>query len=235
MHKRELIIPTNVALIPDGNRRWAKKNRINLLNGYGLGIKKFIEFSVWLKDFGSKSLTVWALSTENIQKRTPSELFILYKLYSKAARDKKIIKMIDDNKAKIKIIGNRKLLPKLLDNSLRALEKHTERYNKFQINILLAYGGHDDLVYATKKLVNSGVQPKYITEEKIKESLRSSPIENADLIIRTSGEKRLSGLLPWQSSYSELYFSKKYWPEFDRKDLNNAIHEFSRRKRRYGK
>ncbi|MCL5680330.1 MAG: polyprenyl diphosphate synthase [Candidatus Marsarchaeota archaeon] len=235
MSNRELIVPANVALIPDGNRRWAKNNRINLFNGYNYGIKKFIEFSIWLKSMGSKSLTVWALSTENINKRTPSELGILYKLYTHAARDKKIIKMLDDTQARVRIIGNRELIPKTVDKALRYVEKHTEKYNKFYINILLAYGGHEDIVYAAKRLLASGVSPKEISEDKLKGSLRTALVNDPDLIIRTSGEERLSGLLPWQSSYSELYFSKKYWPDFSKSDLNAAIREFSRRKRRYGK
>ncbi|MCL5102460.1 MAG: polyprenyl diphosphate synthase [Candidatus Marsarchaeota archaeon] len=235
MRRRELIIPANVALIPDGNRRWAKQNRVRLLNGYGLGIKKLIKFAIWLKGFGAKSLTVWALSTENIQKRTSTELSILYKLYLRAATDKSIIRTLDENQAKVNIIGNRKLLPKALDNALKGIEKHTSKYNRFQINILLAYGGHDDLVYAVKKITRSKISPNNITEALLNKSLRSSSIVNPDLIIRTSGEERLSGLLPWQSAYSELYFSRKYWPEFEKKDLNNAINEFSRRKRRYGK
>jgi len=235
MSKRELIIPASVALIPDGNRRWARNKKINLFHGYNYGIKKFIEFSIWLKGIGSKSLTVWALSTENIEKRTPEELSILYKLYTRAAIDKNIIKMLDDTQARVRIIGNRKLIPATVDKALSYIEKHTAKYNKFYINILLAYGGHEDILYATKRLIASGIPPKSIDEAKIKESLRTAEVSNPDLIIRTSGEERLSGLLPWQSSYSELYFSKKYWPDFSKADLNAAIREFSRRKRRYGK
>ena len=96
MSNRELIIPANVALIPDGNRRWAKANKMNLFNGYNYGIKKFVKFSLWLKGFGSKSLTIWALSTENIHSRTSRELNILYKLYVRAAYDKEILKMLDE-------------------------------------------------------------------------------------------------------------------------------------------
>ena len=235
MSNRELIIPTNVALIPDGNRRWAKTNKMNLFNGYNYGIKKFVKFSLWLKSFGSKSLTVWALSTENIQKRTSQELSILYKLYVRAAYDKEILKMLDDTQAHLKIIGNRKLIPKAVNKALSSVEKRTAKYDKFYINVLLAYGGHDDILYAAKKLLASGAAPRSISEDSLKKNLRTAKISDPDLIIRTSGEERLSGLLPWQSSYSELYFSNKYWPDFGKADLSAAISEFSRRKRRYGK
>jgi undecaprenyl diphosphate synthase len=235
MSNRELIIPANVALIPDGNRRWAKSNKMNLFNGYNYGIKKFVKFSLWLKGFGSKSLTVWALSTENIQKRTSQELGILYKLYVRAAYDKEILKMLDDTQARVKIIGNRKLIPKAVNKALSYVERYTAKYDKFYINVLLAYGGHDDILYAAKKLLSEGVNPRSISEDALKRNLRTAKVSDPDLIIRTSGEERLSGLLPWQSSYSELYFSKKYWPDFGKADLSDAISEFSRRKRRYGK
>ncbi len=235
MTNDKLIIPKHLALIPDGNRRWAKQNRMNLLRGYSFGIKKFVEFSVWLKSIGASSLTVWALSTDNIQKRSAVELNVLYKLYIKAATDKKIIKTLNENKARITIIGNRSLLPKKVDQALRSIEEKTKMYNDFYINILVAYGGREDILYAVKRLLSDRVSPSALTYSEVKSSLRTAQIEDPDLIIRTSGEKRLSGLLPWQSSYSELYFSKKYWPDFTKNDLENAVKEFSRRKRRYGK
>ncbi|MCL4372070.1 polyprenyl diphosphate synthase [Candidatus Marsarchaeota archaeon] len=208
---------------------------MNLFRGYSYGISKFVDFSCWLSKIGVKSLTVWALSTENIQKRSQNELKVLYQLYIRASKDKRMLKMLADNKAHVKFIGDRKLLPAKVNQAFKSIEERTKKYNDFYINILVAYGGREDILHAVRRLVAKGVSPANMNYDEIKQNLRTSALEDPDLIIRTSGEKRLSGLLPWQSSYSELYFSKKYWPDFTKKDLQKAISEYSRRKRRYGK
>ncbi len=230
-------IPENVALIPDGNRRWAKSHRLSLLTGYSLGITKAIDFGIWLKDIGTKTLTIWALSTENVKNRSAMELEVLYKLYIRTAHDRKILDLLERNHTRIKIIGNMRLLPQNVQRALKLLERKTRRYKDFSINLLVAYGGRDDILHAARKAAYDAVRRKgaQITEELLEKELLTAAIPNPDLIIRTSGEQRLSGFLPWQSSYSELYFTRKYWEDFSRRDLNRAVSEFSRRKRRYGK
>ncbi|MGI0100933.1 MAG: polyprenyl diphosphate synthase [Candidatus Micrarchaeaceae archaeon] len=226
-----------MALIPDGNRRWSSSHRLKIFNGYQQGIKKFIDFTIWAKNFGVKTVTVWALSTENIKNRSKQEINVLYKLYINAAKDPKIFNILRENRARVKIIGNLNLLPKNVSGALMSLERRTKAYTDFTINLLVGYGGKDDMLYAFKRMYNYALQGKHksINESTINESMRTASIPDVDFIIRTSGEMRLSGFLPWQSDYSELYFAKKYWPDFEKQDLERALKVFSERQRRFGK
>ncbi len=230
--KETEIVPQHLALIPDGNRRWAKKNSLNLFMGYKKGIQKFLEFGDWSKDAGVKMLTVWALSTENLTNRSSHELNVLFHLYAKAARDKAFLERLDDTKTRIKFIGDMSALPAKLRRALKEVEAHTKNYKNFTINMLINYGGREDILHAVRKLASKG---KRINDELVAKCLRTAGLPDVDLVVRTSGEMRLSGLLPWQAAYSELYFAEKYWPEFEKKDFDKAISSFSRRQRRYGK
>ncbi len=227
--------PAHVAIIPDGNRRWVRKHGLSLMTGYDTGIKKFIEVAMWAKEMGVKTISIWGLSTENVKNRSSAEINTLFKLYMKAATDPKILKQLDDNRARVRVIGDMAPLPKKLKKELKALEARTRAYKDFSINILVGYGGRDDILYAAKKLLSSHKRRIKLTYETLRENLRTATLPDVDLLIRTSGEMRLSGFLPWQGSYSELYFSKKYWPGFGKEDLKRAIASFSDRERRYGK
>lgn len=227
------VVPSHVALIPDGNRRWSKANRMRINDAYSLGINKLYDFSYWLKCFGVKTLTVWGLSLENMAKRHQSELNILYKLYIKMATDPKIIKELEDNRTNVKMIGRLDLLPKNVRDALYGLERRTKDYKEFTINMLIAYSGRYDILSAMNAMKAEG--RTNMTEESIKRHLLTSSVPDADMIIRTSGENRLSGFIPWQASYSELYFSRKYWPDFSKRDLRRALVAFSSRQRRFGK
>jgi undecaprenyl diphosphate synthase len=220
-------VPSHIALIPDGNRRWSGSNKLSLMSGYKNGIAKFISFSVWAKALGVKTLTVWGLSTENISNRSRIELGILYSLYRKAAYDPKVLALLVKNHARIRFIGNLKLIPAATRKALLQLEAKTRAYRELTINVLIGYGGRDDLVYA----VNRGAS----SESAFSKKIRTASIPDVDLIIRTSGEHRLSGFLPWQTDYSEIYFSRKFWPDFQRRDLKRAIESYTVRERRFGK
>lgn len=226
-------VPGHVALIPDGNRRWSNAHKFAIFEGYDKGVKKFIEFSLWAKSFGVKTLTVWALSTENIMSRSSFELNTLYKLYVQAATDPEILDDLKRNNARIRVVGNMRLIPERVRRALMSLENKTKMYKDFTINLMIGYGGRDDVLHAIRSL--SGTGSGRITEDKVGGHIRSSGVPSVDLLIRTSGEQRLSGFLPWQTSYSELYFAKKYWPDFKKSDLKKALVEFSERQRRYGK
>jgi undecaprenyl diphosphate synthase len=235
--KKMLRAPSHIALIPDGNRRWAKIHKLHILNGYSVGIRRFIEFSKWSKEFGVKTLTVWALSTENLKNRSDLELKVLFNLYVKAATDKNVLKDLRANKARLKVIGDVDSLPEKLRNALRNIERQTRTYKDLTINLLVNYGGKEDLVYSVQQMSKEirGNKRAKIDERFVREHLRSAALPDVDLIVRTSGEMRTSGLLPWQGSYSELYFSKKYWPDFGKEDFRKAIQNFSDRQRRFGK
>ncbi|MEM3227806.1 MAG: polyprenyl diphosphate synthase [Candidatus Micrarchaeaceae archaeon] len=227
-----------MALIPDGNRRWAEKHGINLQQAYDLGIKKFVDFGEWLIKMGVKTLTAWALSTENVANRDKKELNILYNLYIKAVNDPKIIEKLKRNRIHVNIIGNLSVLPKRVRIELHKLETITSTYRDNTINLLVAYGGREDIEHAIEKIAaerRGRSKHMRISEDEVKRSLLTAAVPDVDMVIRTSGEKRLSGLLPWQCSYSELYFAKKYWPEFNRRDLKRAVDSFSKRNRRFGR
>ncbi len=230
-------VPNHLALIPDGNRRWSNSHRFSVLKGYQMGFDKFINFGIWAKDFGVNTLTVWALSTENVKNRGKSEVSIIYGLLVHWAHDPKLLAKLKDNGARIKIMGNLSLLPKNVKSALLSLQRETNAYRDFTINVLVGYGGKDDLMYAFKSLYNDALHGKTerITPDLITQRMRTASIPEVDYIIRTSGEERLSGFLPWQSDYSELYFAKKYWPDFEKKDLEKALKVFSERQRRFGR
>jgi len=228
-------VPSHLALIPDGNRRWSSSHKLQIFNGYQKGIKKFIDFSIWAKGFGVKTLTVWALSTENIKNRSKTEIEVLYRLYVNAANDPEIFKTLKSNNARIKVIGNLQMLPKRVKTALQSLERKTSSFKDFTINLLIGYGGRDDMTHAFKKIYNYALTGRPLTESVITQNMRTASLPDVDFIIRTSGEMRLSGFLPWQSDYSELYFAEKYWPDFGKKDLEEALEVFSQRRRRFGK
>lgn len=220
-------VPKHIAVIPDGNRRWSRSHRLSLMSGYQIAFDKVTSFSFWAKSMGANTLTIWGLSTENIRSRSKAELRILYTLYRKFGTDPKILKFLTDNNASIRFIGNLRLVPAETRKALLSLQAKTRAYKELTINMLVGYGGRDDIMYAASRGATS--------EEAFSRKIRTSSIPEVDLVIRTSGEQRLSGFLPWQTDYSELYFCKKLWPDFSRRDLKRAIDSYGARERRFGK
>ncbi len=227
--------PRSLALIPDGNRRWAKRHTLNFFNGYSKGVEKFIDFAEWCKDYGIGNITVWAFSTENFS-RPNTEMKTLFGIYKRVAGDRRIIDRLHENRTRFNIIGNRALLPRDLATALHRVETETGAYKERVINMLIAYGGKDDILHATKLLVKQAVKSRLrnVSDTLFRTYLFSSQVPDIDLIIRTSGEERLSGFMPWQSTYSELYFTKKLWPDFTKRDLERALVEYANRQRRFG-
>ncbi|MDE1823519.1 MAG: di-trans,poly-cis-decaprenylcistransferase [Candidatus Micrarchaeota archaeon] len=227
-------LPETIALIPDGNRRWAHQHKMSVFNGYELGVGKFIDFSRWCMDYGINNVSVWALSPENL-KRNRNEVRALFTIYKKVANDRKMLDMIHDNRARVNIIGKSSLLPKDLYKALHQLELETAHYRGRTMNLLIGYGGREDIFHAARNFANDVKKGFGATVERFKSELLSSAVPDLDLIIRTSGERRLSGFMPWQSYYSELYFSNKLWPDFTKRDLNLALLEYGKRERRFGR
>ncbi|MDE1874419.1 MAG: di-trans,poly-cis-decaprenylcistransferase [Candidatus Micrarchaeota archaeon] len=227
--------PTALALIPDGNRRWAKSQGLRFFNGYKMGVEKFIDFADWCRDYGVNNITVWAFSTENFV-RPSSEREALFGIYKKVAADREILDRLHENKTRFNVVGDIAMLPKDLAKALKKVEVETGAYKDRVINMLIAYGGKDDILHAAQMLVKDAVSNgiRNVNETLFRSYMISRSIPDIDLVIRTSGEERLSGFMPWQSGYSELYFSKKLWPDFTRKDLELALIEYNRRQRRFG-
>ncbi|MGC8675941.1 MAG: polyprenyl diphosphate synthase [Candidatus Micrarchaeia archaeon] len=228
-------IPYVIGLIPDGNRRWARKHKLGFAQAYSLGVQKFIDFAEWCKSYGVKNIVVWAFSTENF-KRTLMERQTLFSLYQQVFSDRNTVNRLHKNRTRLELIGNIEHLPKTLQNTMKQVEEETRHYKDRVINLLIAYGGRDDILHAAKAMAAKyGADARRINQNALRQFLLSSKVPDIDLVIRTSGEERLSGFMPWQVAYSELYFSSKLWPDFTKQDLSNAIAEYARRQRRFGK
>ena len=233
-------IPNHVALILDGNRRWAKRHLSMPKEGHWKGADAVENLLDWCEEFDIKIITLYVLSVENLD-RNDEELDYLYELIrlrlEKLYNDPRIHK----NQMRVKGIGRIELLPDSIKEVLQRLDDATKDYNNHFLNIALAYGGQYELVDAVKKIgekIKKGsLDVNEISKKEIESNLYTShlPQSSPDMILRTSGEKRLSGFLIWQSAYSELVFMDIFWPEFRKIDLMRAIRTFQERKRRLGK
>ena len=223
-------VPNHIGIIPEGNRRWAKKRGLVGVQGH----KKAGEFDSLISLFeearrlGVKYVSFWGFSTDN-WKRGREEIDNLFEIFLKGI--KRFGEYAEENKVRFRHFGRKDRFPKKVVDALNKLEEDTKKYSEYNIQLCLDYGGRDEIVRAVNKAVDSGEK---VDEESFKEYLDSVGVPDPDLIIRTSGEKRISGFMPFQAVYSELYFVKKHFPSFKPKDVREAIMEFSRRKRRFG-
>ncbi len=224
-------IPDHVAIIPDGNRRWAKEKKKITYEGHKKGFERLIKITRKARELGIKVFTVWAFSTEN-WKRSTEEISYLMKLYE-IMLDKYLTEALRD-KIRIVHLGRKDRINKNLKNKIVNIEEKTKNFDKYYLCIALDYGGHDEIIRGINKIRRS---QSVISEFDFNEYLdtKDLPFPNPDLIIRTGGEQRLSGFLLWQSQYSELVFEKKYLPDYSDEDFENTIKEFSVRQRRFGK
>ena len=232
--------PEHIAIILDGNRRWAQNHSMNTNEGHYFGADKTETVLRWCLNLGVKTITFYAFSTENFN-RSPEEVKEIMGLF-----EEKLHKILEDDdirkhKVRVKAIGRLNLLPDNLQELVEKVEEATKDYNDHFLNIAMAYGGRAEIVDAAKEIaqhiVEGSLSPNEINEEVFEKYLYTSylPNQDPDLIIRTSGEERLSGFLLYQSAYSELCFLDVYWPEFRLIDLLRAIRMYQRRKRRFGK
>ncbi len=233
-------MPGHIAIILDGNRRWASERLVASWVGHQEGAERVNQLLDWCLDLGVRCVTLYSFSMENF-KRVPLEVEEILQIIEKKLQEILTDKRIHENKVKVKVIGRIKLLPKSLQELIRKAEDATKKYDKQFLTVALAYGGRAEIVDAAKKIAEK-VKRGQLSLEKIDEDtfekfLYTSHIPNPDpdLIIRTSGEERLSGFLLWQSAYSELCFLDAYWPDFRRIDLLRAVRTYQQRKRRFGK
>lgn len=233
-------LPEHVAIILDGNRRWAKYHFLANKGAHAIGADKAEQLLTWIYDLRIKITTLYVLSIENLE-RDKKELDDIFELLGLKLEKLYNDSRIHERQMKIKAIGNIDALPKSIKEILFKLEKETNHYDLTFLNIAIAYGGQQELVEAIRKIAydveKKELQISDINEQSIDSYLYTShlPQPEPDLILRTSGEKRLSGFLLWQSAYSELVFMDVFWPEFRKIDLMRAIRTFQRRRRRYGK
>lgn len=244
----KLNIPNHIAIIPDGNRRWAKEHKLPPFEGHRRGfeaVKKLLHYS---RKLGVHTMTFWGFSTENWN-RSSEEVSYLMKIFEDYISDN----IRDAHKYGVRIyhLGRKDRVPESLRKKLEQAEEETKSYTNHDLNICIDYGGQNEIIRVAQKacedVLRGVVKPedlaaeigKYNTNCPIYQinkyfDTKDQPFPYPDLIIRTSGERRLSGFLPWQSAYSELYFAQVHMPDFDEKELMKAIEDFNKRDRRFG-
>jgi len=231
-------VPRHVAIIMDGNRRFARKAGLEQGQGHAQGAKKLEEVLGWCRELGIKHVTVYAFSTENFD-RSDEEVEGLMKMFEEKFRRVASDPRVHEHRIRVRVMGDLSKLPPSLVEAIRQAEEATEGYDGYSLNLALAYGGRAELVAAMRRIcerVERGeLRPGDVDERVVGEHLYTAGLPDPDLIIRTSGEERLSGFLLWQSAYSELYFCEAYWPEFRRVDFLRAIRTYQSRERRFGR
>ena len=233
--EENLNLPTHIAIIMDGNRRWARNNNLDAKLGHKKGAETLENIVKYCNKIGIKYLTVYAFSTEN-WKRSKEEVGALMLLLQKYLDD--FAKRADVDNIKINIIGDKENLPDGLAKGMDKVTERTKNNTGLRFNIAFNYGGRDEIVKAVKNIAlnvkENNINIDDISEELISNNLYTKNIPDPDLMIRTSGELRTSNFLPWQLVYSEFYFTDKLWPDFTSKDLDIAIEEFNNRNRKFG-
>ena len=227
-------LPEHIAIIMDGNRRWAKKNNLTTPQGHKEGAENLKRISKFANKLGIKYLTVYAFSTEN-WKRSKEEVGAIMKLLNFYILD--FFKSYDEN-IKVNVIGRMSDIPDDLRKEIKSVEEKTKDNTGLVLNIAFNYGGRDEIVSAVKNIARDVVEGKIkleeITEDTVSNNLYTANQPDPDLLIRTSGEERISNFLPWQISYSEFVFTDKYWPEYSNTDLLESIQIYQKRTRRFG-
>ena len=231
-------IPEHIGIIMDGNRRFAQEMNMNPLEGHRLGKNKLEEVLEWCRELGIKIVTVYAFSTENFR-RSQEEVNTLMNMFVESLKNAANDERTHKYKMRIRVIGQTNLLPEKVREAIRYAEEKTKKYDKFLLNVAIAYGGREEIVNAIRKIateVKEGkLDVKNIDENIIRKYLYTGELPDPDLIFRTSGEERISNFLLWQSAYSELYFADVYWPTLRKIDFLRAIRAYQLRQRRFGR
>ncbi len=228
-------IPRHIAIILDGNGRWTKRRGLPRTAGHAVGAETFRKIATYCKDIGVEYLTVYAFSTEN-WKRPEGEVKTIMRLLNKYLQE--AIDTMERDKIRMKIFGDLNALTEEQRELVRKTDEISQRYEGFQANICLNYGGRDEIVHAARRYaadLAAGKVEGELTEEQFGGYLYSAGIPDPDLLIRPGGEQRISNFLLWQCAYAEFYFTDVLWPDFSPQELDKAIAEFQRRDRRYGK
>jgi tritrans,polycis-undecaprenyl-diphosphate synthase [geranylgeranyl-diphosphate specific] len=231
-------VPRHVAIVMDGNRRAARAAGEDPTTGHMWGRKKLEQVLDWCRELGIKVLTVYAFSTENFQ-RTPEEVETLMTLFEENFRAIVTDERVKKHGVRVRAIGHLELLPEHVREAIREAEEATKGNDRYMLNLAVAYGGREEIVNAVRELAekvkNGEMDSAGITHETVSKHLYTNGLPDPDLILRTSGEERISNFLLWQMAYSELYFADVYWPELRKKDFLRAIESYQKRNRRMGK
>ncbi|MEM0128768.1 MAG: polyprenyl diphosphate synthase [Thermoplasmata archaeon] len=231
-------VPRHLAIIMDGNRRFASAHDLLIPEGHDRGKQKLEDLLDWCLEIRIRCLTVYGLSTENLD-RDPAEVAALMDLFERAFREAAVDERVHRHRIRVRAIGRLELLPERVRAAIGEAEAATRGYEDYVFNIAIAYGGRDEIVRAIRALaaeVQAGrLQPEQIDGAAVAAHLYTSGLPDPDLILRTSGEERVSNFLLWQSAYSELYFSDVLWPGLTRLEFLRAIRAYQMRRRRFGR
>ncbi|MDD4901073.1 MAG: polyprenyl diphosphate synthase [Patescibacteria group bacterium] len=225
-------IPVHIGIIMDGNRRWAKERNLPAFEGHAKGYEKMRSAPAWFFSRGVGVVSFYAFSTENWN-RQQAEVNYLMKLLEQAV-ETNLREQAQKEGFKVLISGRLEELPGDLPAKCLAVAAETKANKNGVVNLCLNYGGRAEITDAVRKMIKNKVEPEQVHEGMIKKYLYNGDLSDPDIIIRTSGEQRLSGFLTWQSVYSELFFLKKYWPDFEETDVEAVLREYAERQRRYG-
>lgn len=228
------VLPRHIAIILDGNGRWARRRGLPRTAGHAAGSENFRKIATYCKNIGVEYLTVYAFSTEN-WKRPEDEVKTIMRLLRRYLNE--AINTMERDKIRMKIFGDLAGLPQELQELVKKTDEISRRYEGFQANICLNYGGRDEIVHAARRYAEdyaAGKTQGELSEEQFGDYLYSAGIPDPDLLIRPGGEQRISNFLLWQCAYAEFYFSDVLWPDFGTEELDKAIEAFRKRDRRYG-
>ncbi len=223
-------LPEHIAIIMDGNGRWAKKRKLPRSAGHAAGSKKFKEIARYCNKIGIKYLTVYAFSTEN-WRRPKEEVDAIMNLFRDYLKDSANFK---SENIMLKFIGDRNGMPGDINELMNQAEFDSKDATGLKVYMAINYGGRDEIVHAVRDIVREGIEPDKITEQTVSDRIYTKDYPDPELIIRPSGEYRLSNFLIWQSAYSEFWFSNVLWPDFTPADLERAIDDYNNRNRRFG-
>ncbi len=224
-------IPTHVAMIMDGNGRWAKSRGLPRMAGHRAGTENLRRVITATVEFGIKYLTIYAFSTENWSRPDDEVQGLLQIVADVIDRE---LKELHSQGVQLRHIGRLEKLPENLRKKVQKAIEMTQNNDRLVLNIAFNYGGRDELVYAFSRMIADGVQPEQVSEELIGKYLYTAGVPDPDLIIRTSGEFRTSNFLLWQAAYAEWYITPTYWPDFDKEEYRKALMVFNQRDRRFG-
>lgn len=224
-------IPIHLGLILDGNRRWARQNGLTIAQGHRKGYQNLKTISRAAIKYGVRYVSAYVFSTENWS-RDKQEVHDIMRILQWVLKHE--VKQFQKDNIRLRVIGSKAKLGAALLTAIHDAEKLTENNTRATLLLCLDYGGQQEIVDATKKIAEKGIKPEDITAEMIEQNLYAPDVPPIDLIIRTSGEQRLSNFMTWESTYSELMFSKKNWPEFSESDLIEAIEKYGKLQRRFG-
>jgi undecaprenyl diphosphate synthase len=224
-------LPTHIAIVPDGNGRWAEQRNLPRLDGHQVGAENMHRMVNYLSDYPIKYVTLYGFSTENWS-RPEEEVNGLFQILANFIED--TLPEINQKDIKLRHLGRLEKLPKNLQSAINTAVEVTRNNTRMTLSVAFNYGGRAEIVDAVRRIISKGISPQNVDEELFSNYLYTAGLPNVDLLIRTGDELRLSNFLIWQTSYSEYHFTKVLWPDFGKKDIEKALLSYSRRQRRFG-